>query len=95
MSKAPESKFQSFLAARTTAVEPSAVDGNGTTGSKLNARGRSYGKRSDPSYEQVTAYIRKRTHDAVKMALLKEGQRRQFSELVEELLSSWMQGMNI
>jgi hypothetical protein len=52
--------------------------------------GRPAGKRSDPEYEQVTAYIRRETHKGVKIALLQEGQRREFSELVEDLLSSWL-----
>ena len=53
-------------------------------------RGRPSGKRSDSEFGQVTAYIRKETHLAVKMALLKEGGEREFSELVEELLAKWL-----
>jgi hypothetical protein len=52
-------------------------------------RGRPKGKRSHPDYEQVTAYIKKDTHQAVKIALLQEGQKREFSELVQELLEDW------
>jgi hypothetical protein len=90
MSKIPESKFKSFFAARKDLAE----DGSSTMeDSPLDTsaqRGRPSGKRSDPSFEQVTAYIRRRTHDAVKMRLLKEGQRRQFSELGEDLLAIWV-----
>ncbi len=46
------------------------------------------GKRSDDDYRQVSAYIRKDTHRRVKIALLQE--EREFSELVEELLSDWL-----
>ncbi len=53
-------------------------------------RGRPAGKRSDPDYEQVTAYIKKETHKDVKIGLLQEGQGREFSELVEDLLSKWL-----
>lgn len=56
-------------------------------------RGRPKGKRSDSNYEQVTAYIRKDTHTAVKIELLKErqnGQKREFSELIQELLDEWL-----
>lgn len=53
-------------------------------------RGRPAGKRSNPDYEQTTAYIRKRTHQGVKIALLQEGEGREFSELVEELLAGWL-----
>lgn len=52
--------------------------------------GRPRGKRSDPTFAQVTAYIPEATHRAVKIALLQEGQGREFSELVDELLSGWL-----
>jgi hypothetical protein len=52
-------------------------------------RGRPPGKRSHPDFEQITAYIRKDTHHAVKIELLKNG-RKEFSELVEELLHQWL-----
>ena len=53
-------------------------------------RGRPSGKRSNPEYEQVTAYIRSETYAQTKIALLKEGKRRDFSGLVEELLGEWL-----
>ena len=89
MSGTSGSKFQSFLAAKSIAIEPLQSEEAETAHDRPAQKDRSIGKRSDPAYEQVTAYIRKRTHDAVKVALIKEGQRRQFSELVEELLSTW------
>jgi hypothetical protein len=52
--------------------------------------GRPRGKRSNPAYEQVTAYIRKDTHTQVKIMLLQEGEGREFSELLEELLSEFL-----
>jgi FMN phosphatase YigB (HAD superfamily) len=52
-------------------------------------RGRPPGKRSHPDFEQITAYIRKDTHRAVKIALLKND-RKEFSELVEELVNQWL-----
>ena len=45
------------------------------------------GKRSHPDYAQVTAYVRKDTHEEVMRAIYK---RREFSELVEELLIEWL-----
>jgi hypothetical protein len=48
------------------------------------------GKRSNPDYEQITAYIRVKTHADVKIALLREGQKREFSALVEDLLGDWL-----
>ena len=56
----------------------------------IKPRGRPKGKRSNPDFEQVTAYIRKQTHQEVKITLLQEGGDREFSELVEELLSEWL-----
>lgn len=52
--------------------------------------GRPRGKRSDPEYEQVTAYIRRATHTAVKISLLQENEGREFSELVEDLLGEYL-----
>jgi hypothetical protein len=52
--------------------------------------GRPKGKRSDPDYEQVTAYIKSGTYTNVKIELLKEGQKREFSELIQELLDNWL-----
>ena len=46
------------------------------------------GKRSNPDYEQVTAYIRRDTHRSVKRALLDKEQ--DFSDLVESLLVQWL-----
>lgn len=52
--------------------------------------GRPSGKRSNPEFAQVTAYIRKDTHIAVQMTLLKKGKTVEFSELVEDLLRKWV-----
>ena len=52
-------------------------------------RGHPPGKRSHPDFKQITAYIRKDTHRAVKIALLQNGGK-EFSELVEELLGQWL-----
>lgn len=53
-------------------------------------RGRPKGKRSHPNYEQVTAYIKKDTYQEIKITLLREGQKREFSELIQELLEDWL-----
>jgi hypothetical protein len=52
--------------------------------------GRPAGKRTDPGLHPDKAYIRKGTHHAIKLRLLQEGQGREFSELVEELLAGWL-----
>ena len=48
------------------------------------------GKRNDPDYEQVTAYVRRDIHRRVKIALLQEDQKLEFSELVDDLLAQWL-----
>ncbi|MBX0329846.1 hypothetical protein K2Z83_19460 [Oscillochloris sp. ZM17-4] len=48
------------------------------------------GKRSNPDFEQVTAYIRRDTNIQIKIALLQEGNTRDFSDLVEDLLQAWL-----
>lgn len=52
-------------------------------------KGRPRGKRSNPDYEQVTAYIRKETYKNVKKKLLDDPDGRDFSTLLEELLDRW------
>lgn len=52
--------------------------------------GRPTGKRSNPNYEQVTAYIQKDTYKEVKIQLLADGQNQDFSELVQGLLEQWL-----
>jgi hypothetical protein len=53
-------------------------------------RGRRSGKRSDPDYEQITAYVRRETYRDVKIALLRDDKVADVSELLENLLSDWL-----
>ncbi len=69
--------------------EPSEQENRPLGGSLVKRLGRPPGKRSDPGFEQVTSYIRKETHQAVKIELLKNG-RQEFSALVEGLLQQWL-----
>jgi len=46
------------------------------------------GKRANPDYTQVTAYIPENLHLETKIKLLLNG-KREFSELIEELLEQW------
>ena len=57
------------------------------------------GKKSNPNYRQVTAYVRKDLYRDVTDALYDESRgrdtkRREFSELVDELLEHWWQIRN-
>ena len=53
-------------------------------------KGRPRGKRSNPDFEQVTAYVRSKTYRQTKIALLQQSELEDFSELVEELLRKWL-----
>ena len=55
-------------------------------------RGRPKGKRSDPAYEQVTAYVPGELYRKVRIRLLEEARGQEFSELVADLLSAWLAG---
>lgn len=96
------SKFESILSAKReqsakpkaappkrelqSEVVPAPAERPATTGKP----GRPRAKRSDPNYVQTSPYIKKATLQAVKMQLLAEGQGREYSELVEELLAEWL-----
>lgn len=91
------SKFDSLFEARSTGGGPGKKGREATKDGKSQAaeseprgRGRPSGKRSDPEYVGFTTYIRKSTHHEVKPALLQEKKGRELSELVEELLASWL-----
>lgn len=82
------SKFDGLLSVKTkkettkqvkTAPEVVSVPKNG--------KSKAPGKRSDPEYTQITAYIRKDTHESVMRKIYK---RQELSELIEELLTDWM-----
>lgn len=53
-------------------------------------RGRPPAKRSDPDFVGLTTYIRRKTHLKAKIALLQEGENRELSELVEDLIAGWL-----
>jgi hypothetical protein len=50
--------------------------------------GRPPGKKSNPAYRQVTVYVRDDVHRDARKLLLDE--RRQFSDLVNELVDEWV-----
>lgn len=50
------------------------------------------GKKGHPDYNQVTIYLKKETHNKAKIALLQSGSEKDFSELVEELVSKFLEG---
>jgi hypothetical protein len=84
------SKFDKILSTAKSRDKTSTKKSSPGSQAPSKRRGRPTGKRSDPDYEQTTAYIRKETHRNVKIALLQEGEGREYSELVEDLLSGWL-----
>lgn len=48
------------------------------------------GKRSHPDYTQAPAFVRKNTYKAVKIALINDERGLDYSDLVEELLTTWL-----
>ena len=80
------SKFTGILRSRQQDSEPQ------TAAESKPKRGRpgGQGKRLNPNYSQVTAYIPTTLHDETKINLIRNG-KREFSDLVEELLTAWNQ----
>ena len=48
------------------------------------------GKRSNPDYQQVSAWVRKDTYEQVTTRLFVKEKRREFSDLVQALLVDWL-----
>ena len=84
------SKFQGVIDAAKSRGDTAAKPTSLVMSTKQRGKERPPGKRRNPDFEQVTAYIRKQTHQGVKIALLQEGQGQEFSELVENLLAGWL-----
>jgi hypothetical protein len=89
------SKFQAVLSSREVSEEnqEEAIDlvkKDLPVPSPVVKMGRPKGKRSNPDYIQVTAYIRQDTYKDVRVLLLQKGDGQEFSELVEELLSEYL-----
>lgn len=86
------SKFKGILDAakakeQEKSIPSSEISSDSTSSSR---RGRPPGKRSNPNYEQVTAYVKRETYKNIKISLLKQDEFSDFSELVEALLSEWL-----
>jgi hypothetical protein len=82
--KESKSKFAGILRDRQdNAPESSPSESAGKVG-----RPGGKGKRGNPDYFQATAYILGTVHEETKINLIRQGNR-EFSELVEELLSAW------
>lgn len=83
-----KSKFTAVLDQARTVSEPVSVI-NDVKEKPHRGPGRPRGRRSNPNYEQVTAYIPRAIYDDVKIELIKNN-RQEFSALIEELLNEWL-----
>lgn len=54
------------------------------------SRVRRRGKRTDPEFVQVTAYVRQETYRRARIKLLESTKPQEFSEVVEDLLTKWL-----
>lgn len=82
------SKFDGLLSVKTKQVSNKTIKpAPEPVSAQKYGKLKSPGKRSDPDYTQITAYIRKDTHESVMRKIYK---RQEFSELIEELLTDWM-----
>ncbi len=85
------SKFDRFISATKAPAKGKA--GKAAVSEKAVASGDTpkrgtLAKRNDPAYRQALAYVRAETMKSVKSRLAEE--EREFSDLVEELLSEWL-----
>ncbi len=83
------SKFDGLMSARgnrSSAKKGARPAEAAATNTATTLRVRS-GKRSDPNYRQITAYVRRDVHDEVMQTIYR---RMELSELVDELLADWL-----
>jgi len=77
-----KSKFDGIFAAKGKGTKKGAQ-----TAVSPTATASRRGKRNDPDYTQISAYIRKDTHRAVMQEIVTK---RDLSDLLEELFTAWL-----
>jgi len=75
---AKKSKFEGLIS-----MQPEAPEDSSTTPLPQSKKG----KRDNPDYQQISAYIRKDTYRAVKQSIVTK---RDLSDLIEELFTDWL-----
>lgn len=70
--------------------ETSIKDDNSVTNDVSKKVGRPRGKRSNPNYTQISTFINKENYESAKIRLIKEGKKRDFGDLVDQLLEQWL-----
>ena len=83
------SKFAGLIRSRQGA-EPAIGQGTAAKAKPKTGTSEGTGKRSNPDFAQVTAYIPKALHAEAKINLIRDGNR-EFSDLIAELLTAWNQ----
>ncbi len=91
------SKFDGLRAATNARKRKSPLKRQRATSTSETApaeekRGRPKGKRTDENYVQTSIYLQKVTLKAAHRALDDEDKKQDFSELVESLVSQWLNG---
>lgn len=82
-----KSKFEGIFAAKGKGAKKPALAQTEQMTDPLSETNRRKGKRTDPDYTQISAYIRKDTHRAVMQAIVTK---RDLSDLIEELFAEWL-----
>ena len=77
-----KSKFEGIFAAKGKGTKKAAQTADSPTTTSPRQ-----GKRNDPAYTQISAYIRKDTHRAVMQEIVTK---RDLSDLIEELFAEWL-----
>lgn len=85
-------QFRSLIAASGQA--PIAQPSSNATPVDKSFVPRRLGKRTAPDYVQVGVYIPKRLHNQAKVLLIHEGQDRDFSQLIGDLLTAYVDQQN-
>lgn len=49
------------------------------------------GKRSDPLYTLTSSFVKTALYDEVVLELMRQGRKREYSELINELLERWLE----
>lgn len=84
----PQEEPQPPKSAQRQKPAPSTGEGAPAASKRPRGRPKANGKRLNPDYTQVTAYIPADLHTQTKINLIRSG-KREFSILIEELLTAW------
>jgi hypothetical protein len=84
------SKYGSILGAREKMEPEPAADRREEAPATPTPATRSLAKSKDPAYVQAPAYIKRSTHEDVKVLLVRERLGRDYSQLIQDLLERYI-----